>query len=324
MKPQWKVKPIIWVVVACLGLIALYALALCLPGLWQPAYQGKSLTGWLNDVGRGAEKTAQAEQAIRAMGNRALPYLLRMMKSKDSARQRRVVEIAAKQSLVDIHFKGWVHAGQGRLVPRTPPLLTIEFISAEERRDKAAFGIIALGRKAEPAFAELTNLLSDPETLPQAVKALSGIGARAIPVLAPLATNSDAEIRMLVNQAFSFRFARGPEAKLHAAEVVPVLLRNLQDDDYRIRADAAGAFDEVGDRAEVIPALMQNLRDTNAYVRAMTGQALGCFGRQSKAAVPALVNLTKDPDSFVRERAIWALRQIDPEAAENKSLGEKP
>lgn len=322
MNPRGKVKPVIWVIICAAG--AFFALVAILHSVSrEPSYQGKSLSDWLGDVGRGPGKTAEAEQAIRAIGSRALPRLLKMIKSKDSAAKRRALDLAAKQGLVDVHSKGWVHAGQGRVLPQSPPLLAVELMSAEERRDKAAFAMTVLGRTAASAIPELTKLLSDPEILPQAVKALSGVGPEAIPVLAPLATNSDAEIRVLVNKAFCFKFARGPEAKAHAAQVVPILMRNLRDEDYMIRADAAGGFDEVGDPAVVIPVLMPNLRDTNALVRAMTVQALGSFGSQSKATVPALVELTRDPDAFVRERAIWAVRQIEPKAIENEFPKEK-
>ena len=43
--------------------------------------------------------------------------------------------------------------------------------------------------------------------------------------------------------------------------------------------------------------------------------ALRLFGSDAKTAVPALVDLLKDPDADVRKEAGSALKAIDPEAA---------
>jgi HEAT repeat protein len=65
-----------------------------------------------------------------------------------------------------------------------------------------------------------------------------------------------------------------------------------------------------------LPALLQDLQSRDAAVREKAALALGKFGAEGRAAVPALVDLVKDPrtSDLVRREAVEALGQIGPEA----------
>jgi hypothetical protein len=57
--------------------------------LWSmgPAYQGKPLADWLAEYNRAGamDKTGAASEAVRGIGEKALPYLISCLKRKDSA-----------------------------------------------------------------------------------------------------------------------------------------------------------------------------------------------------------------------------------------------
>ena len=72
-----------------------------------------------------------------------------------------------------------------------------------------------------------------------------------------------------------------------------------------------------------VPALMKALADPDQITRQFAARGLGVFGPDARAAVPALLEMLKLPDSSLRDRAIEALKQIDSEVAA-KALAGKP
>ena len=190
--------------------------------------------------------------------------------------------------------------------------VVIRFTPAEDRRKRAAWAIIALGGKAKPALPGLINLLGDTQTVAWATAAISGLGWDAVPILSRQMTNQDDQVRSFVSVTL-LKLCLQPEAKSHADEVIPLLLRNLSDANYTIRSDAAGSLASIAEPGKAVPALMVNLQDTSLYVRAMTAQALGRFGTNAAAAAALLLELSKSQDAFLRERAVQALKQIKPE-----------
>jgi HEAT repeat protein len=104
----------------------------------------------------------------------------------------------------------------------------------------------------------------------------------------------------------------------------------LKDSAVEARRRAADALRMLGAEAKAAtPALIGALKDEDAQVRWNAAHALGGIGGGAKAAAPALIDVLKDgaiggriwlgkyddEDESVGEAAAWALRRIDPEAA---------
>jgi HEAT repeat protein len=89
------------------------------------------------------------------------------------------------------------------------------------------------------------------------------------------------------------------------------------------RLQAIDALKQRTAEAEVVvPALAESLKDTDTFVRRDAARALGDFGPEARAAVPALLALQKDKEP-VRRAVEEALGRIDPEAA-NRFKPSKP
>src|SRR5258705_8707101 len=59
----------------------------------EPSHQGKRLSAWLYDL-RGNSSREQAEAAIREMGDRCVPTLLEMLRSRNSRLKVKLMEWA--------------------------------------------------------------------------------------------------------------------------------------------------------------------------------------------------------------------------------------
>jgi HEAT repeat protein len=132
-------------------------------------------------------------------------------------------------------------------------------------------------------------------------------------------------------------------------EMLPDLLRLLEDPEERVRRNAAGAVARLGSRApgdvlpkvlpllktsgrearllvldalgrmkpaprEAVPAVREALKDPDWRVRAEALRALGFL--KAKEAVPQVVAALRDPEQEVRRSAAYAVRNIGPDAKE--------
>jgi hypothetical protein len=126
----------------------------------EPAYNGKSLTYWLDALSNSRYNTPEeqeATQAIRTMGTNALPFLLKMESRKDSALKRWLLRTCSRQKMmIPLHEAQHYHA-------------------------KSTWGFAALGKSAKPAVPDLITLLKDPDRQVRAMAAhnLSSIGPDA-------------------------------------------------------------------------------------------------------------------------------------------------
>jgi len=172
---NWRVRfPLLATGFLGSALIALYFL---LPR--EPSYEGKSLSDWLADIDVGNLQSREAaDQAIRAMGTDALPWLRKMLCAEDPLWKRLVKTVNARQSIVRIPF--------------TP---------TSSSRYQAVLGYGALGRLAKtevPSLIHIMEVESSPQVRACVALALGGIGreaAPAIPVLARAAKEGDETLR---------------------------------------------------------------------------------------------------------------------------------
>src|SRR5258708_2430581 len=147
----------------------------------EPVYQGKPLSVWLKEC-NGWDTNQAAFVAVREIGTNAIPALLKTIQSGDPPFQRLILELNRRQSLVDFPFR------------ETWP-----------QRWAACEALYAMGTNAKPAFAALTNLISDTNTVIYGAVALAGMGPDGIPPLLVALTNQNAFIRHEAVRGFSGR-----------------------------------------------------------------------------------------------------------------------
>lgn len=100
---------------------------------------------------------------------------------------------------------------------------------------------------------------------------------------------------------------------------VPVLARFLRDGNALLRASAAGALAKIADR-EAREALLTAAEDPNGRVRAAVVNALGRAPAGEPRVVVALERCARDPDLFVRNRALVSLACVARAALEPRLL----
>ncbi|BCM92502.1 hypothetical protein IAD21_04382 [Abditibacteriota bacterium] len=271
-------------------------------------YQNRALTSWLQDFSYGygynpnavyetpdhikwrKEKQDAAEVAIQAIGAKALPVLLDRL-----------------------------------AIPAGPPVA--------EQSQKATFdqfaknygttrGFAALGAKAEPAIPDLIQLLapaydaahrsgSEPGAQLQEWQSyttgsiLRGMGEAAVQSLIEALLNSkDVKIR--------FGAAMALEYHQRAKEVIPSLIKALDDDDKDVRWRAVRSLGDLRQMPEIaVPAIARRMTDDpEVNVRLYAISALTKFGAEAAPAIPALYKATQDPDPYVFSEVQKALKEI--------------
>ena len=257
----------------------------------EPSYQGRSLVEWLPDVdsGRPPDQRAKAAEAIRHMGAATLPFLLN-----------------------DLMF-------DPRLARHPVRYLKPDSRPGDERSRQACWAFDALGPLGKPAIPELTRLLE--QNAGYVPGALVGIGREALPQIFNALTNSSFFVRDNTAAALANAVYAGKITPDDAEPALPVAINNLTYADTnqlflvntRFRAvDLINALALEPDLS--VPALAQELTDTNLWVAAESAQALGRFGTNGGAAVPALVKAVASTNAELSCAAAWSLSQIDPHA----------
>jgi HEAT repeat protein len=164
------------------------------------------------------------------------------------------------------------------------------------------------GRLRERHFRVIDQALRDVISSPQEIdevraRALEAIGAR-----------DDAWVRQAISEAYESGVRRMKVAAVHAmgrsAEPrwLPLLLRELANDEAEVRYEAATALGSLGDQGAV-PHLVRALSDADEEVRAASIGALGEIG--GREAKEALLELTREGSEGAREAALEALAEID-------------
>ena len=292
-----------------------------------PGFDGKSLSEWLdqyrtawnpgetNQVGGAAE----AEHAIRNIGQDAVPELLRMLRKTDSPIDKKLHFLFAKLPILREPQPAWIC------------------------NHNAAEGFRILGADAKEAVPEVIKVFIEdisPESRFAAAVALRGIGpsaSNALPALLEATTNLNSGVR--ANAAFALG---GVTVSTDAT--IAALIRCLDDPDLLVRkmairslgdfgANASEALPYLGQEAvapmsrnrleaiaaigriaagpeEAVPSLIRCLRDTNAIVREAATDALAAFGSQARAAIPLLTEMQNDPNPKVVAAANRALETI--------------
>jgi|GEM_PF-2318126 len=255
----------------------------------EPRFQGKPLSFWLTqieqtDPGRGESLSDATRMAISRIGSNAVPYLVEMLKSKDSAFAERVRKFYDDQD--------W---GE-------PP-----FRPAWRRQYAAAVAFEVLGPAGVGAIPKLQVLLDDEERVGPVASALVRIGSEAIPAL----TNGLASTNREVRRTIAFLLGR-LESK--ASPAIPALKAALGDADAEVAGNAARSLGRIRDRpAEMLPVFRECLMDSKATVRKQALQGIGNFEEGASRELPRVLELMGDPDEYVRHAAMWTACKIEKE-----------
>src|SRR5262249_24549554 len=119
-----------------------------------------------------------------------------------------------------------------------------------------------------------------------------------------------------------------------AARVVGVLLRGLEDKAPRTRGEAAATLAAIARDANrrdataeqvrrAVPALkglVSDRAEKHPGVRARAAHALGAMGPDARPATEELSDALKDPDTEVRQQAVFALAVVGPSFAKEGEL----
>lgn len=149
---------------------------------------------------------------------------------------------------------------------------------------------------------------------------LGAIGLRAAEPARPAAAPTAEEIGQLVKQLGDDQYRVREEATQKLVAIgrpaVKAVREALKHADYEVRHRARTVLDAIHSS---VPNLIEDLKDADPVVRKEAAEGLRQLGDGAKAAIPALAEAVKDRDEEARDAAIVALLTIDPD---NKALAD--
>jgi HEAT repeat protein len=194
-------------------------------------------------------------------------------------------------------------------VHRPPNYLTVQLVETLTKIDPER------GRKeGTPVLQAMAKTVS-----PFRVQAAMALGRlkpdseEALAALIDCLSDANAGVRQ---QASQFLGTLKPPAR----KAAPALKRLLSDPILAVRVNAAGSLWRInGDTEATIPVLLEALKPAPGnYSRYQAAAELGQMGPAAKSALPALLELRNDPDTFLRNGVLAAINRIDPMALKTK------
>jgi hypothetical protein len=262
----------------CLGVLT-YLLLLSR----EPTAHGESLSYWLDQETAFSEVTPEAAEAIRQLGVKAIPALVRKVTRTESTAHQILRKLQDSR-----HLK--------------IPGLHLEPAYVDWNRGARGFKV--LGVAAEPAIPELKRWM-DKEICPAGVlQALAAINPKLLLDFAAL-SHPNPDIRRHSLNALAFWGDR------RSGIAIPVILTSLQDSNDFVRLHAASALGRIGEPLDLIlPALIQSLEDKSPDVRTMTVIRIGELAERNIAALAGLSNAMQSTDQAVRREATNRLLRV--------------
>jgi HEAT repeat protein len=253
----------------------------------EPAYQGRPLSAWANDLRSGDARVRERALAALKQSPEGLEYLSQRVAARPGAIQR-LTQIAGN------HLPENLKRPFRRL-----------FDPGKQILDKhlAAQALQQLGTNAAPAVPALGRMLREPNVLLSSTAGvtLGRIGPAALPVLTDALNDPDFNVRSVACVALG-------QLGTNAAPAVPRLCEILEQESGPIVASAASALTQVKEPA--VDAVIPLLSRTNAATRRWAAYILGNAGTDANKAVPALVACTQDSQVQVRWMAVDALARL--------------
>jgi len=280
-----------WLVIVALVVICVVAGLLLMrpsqPGL---VYKGKSVEEWSVQLYLSLDENARhsASAALKELGPKAVPDIIRMLRRKDPFIRRQVWSVAAK--MPPQFRKGIV----SNVKPQRAGLVHIAGMRA----------VAAIGPDAVPALPELSRILQgkDLQETWEAGYALGAMGPEAARVLTA-ALHS--EYPAVMQAALAGLKQIGPAA----GQAVPAMIEKLGHHDPAVRMWAVSALSGIGQPA--VPQLLQIVEHGNGEVRRGAAQALTSIFPSRRKFIPALLQMIKDDEAASRLQAIVSLTTIN-------------
>jgi HEAT repeat protein len=201
--------------------------------------------------------------------------------------------------------------GKGKKAPKPPPL---------SKKDQARYtrvrqmimhvGELLVARADLAGIARLLELFRHPvgDVRESARSSFSEIGANArpaVPLLLEALKTDDEDARATLAEALGEIGPAAPEA-------LPALVRLLDDKRWWVQSNVIDALERFGELA--VGPLSEALQSDSPEVRATAASALGNLGDKALGVLPQLVPLLKDKSAEVRRQVTYALGQIAEEA----------
>jgi peptidoglycan/xylan/chitin deacetylase (PgdA/CDA1 family) len=292
-----KVRPYLFIRLAVAAAFLAALLWFALPPS-EPKYKGVTLSRWLERYGYEVDadqERNEAAEAVRHIGPKAIPFLLKWAEATDSGLKRKLEELADKQSFVRLNFT-----------------------TSEMCHERAILGFQILSSAGKPAIPQLQRQLFETNSPEIAAAILFSIGPDATPSFISGLTNAVSEIREQTAycSALSFLAAIRRDPPIDLNLPMNLLTRLLEDSNHTIRLAALvqlayGTKTHLAYPETVVPLLIREL-DNNHYPYAI--DALKRYGSSAKAAVPALI-AAANANPGTSDIILDALERIDPEAA---------
>jgi HEAT repeat protein len=296
----------------------------------EPDYQGRTLSAWLEDARMdwdSPKADPRTETALRAMGPRALPALVNLVRVRESLFRKALMELSSRQLWPRTHIRprnetqsmayfGFMVLGPAAK-PAVPALVRCLGDADPEVRCLAAHCLGLIGPEAQDAVPELTAYLRRTLTLNTgsiwdeneryaAAFALCQIGPAARPAIPELTTLST----MTNGSVWRARAGICSQAaliRIKGASVQPlieVLKSNAETNDWNLRV-----LLYLGTNAEpAIPVLLTSLQQTNIHRQSRIIEALGKIHAQPEVCLPALSPFLQSTNAGMRILALKAIR----------------
>lgn len=264
-----------------------------------PNYRSRATT-----VGAPVWTEASALEALAGIGPAALPELLRTIEECDAADRARDRELEERCS--DVRSLSDAISGMGpAAAPAAPRLAAI--LEQSPRRFDVIRAISQIGAEAIPEIEQLLRH-AFPQTRIAALRVVDGMGTTAAFLLdsvTPLVEDPDPAVRSCALQTW---------ARLDSVAAFPIVLSKAREEVGDVRRSAIHLLGRMnGEAARTTPLLVTLIHDPEVGLDAIT--ALGQLRSDPDLVVPALSMMVEEKDGPARGRAILALSQFGPAAA---------
>jgi HEAT repeat protein len=241
------------------------------------------------------------DQAREGAPEKSVPFFVRAY--EDLAITDRYIEVVEKSPKWEERARAAERLGRLGSATAVPVLLRIVQDIKDEDQDVRGAALRALGRIRDPrVLPGLIEALGYPEASlpPRIAEIIVMFGADSVPLLVAELRSLGSDVRRMWS-AEILGWLGDPRA------AVP-LIESLGDVSPEVRAKAAGGLGKIGDARALERLLEILLSDPVPFVRTRAAQALGAIGHPK--VIDHLIHVLKDPEWWVRIRAIEALEQI--------------
>lgn len=262
-----------YLAIAAGGIIVLLLVVVAASRNSEPRYKNHSLSYWLDRLAY-TDTEDEAQEAIRAIGTNAYPFLIKRLLAKDTKLER------------------FLHR-------KAPSIWWRNSTGAKYSQAAVAFGV--LGSQMKPWVPELIQWLTNGVSGTDA--ALAQLGETALPEVTSTLTNENWRLRAAAAGCLMIF-----QCDTHST--IPALAHALNDPNQDVAEAAAGSLAFKHPDSEVLRSLVTNPDPSRNYLRLAAISCLGVRGTNSLAARDALLKAKESDDADVSASATWALGQI--------------